>query len=90
MSFRNKYLQPLWWQEKETSGDFPPVLPASAGPPEMQECRGEPVGDSVVNGPRHIARAAQEAEKMPSAFSPLVASSLFSVLNVHPVVLGVL
>lgn len=23
MSFRNKYLQPLQWQEKETNGDFP-------------------------------------------------------------------
>lgn len=31
VSFRNKYLQPFQWQE--TSGDFPPLLPARAGPP---------------------------------------------------------
>lgn len=64
MSFRNEYLQPLWWQEKETSGDFPPVLPASGGPPAMRECRGELVEDSVVAGPQHITWAAQEAEKL--------------------------
>lgn len=41
VSFRNKYLQPLRWQEKETSGDFPPFLPARAGPPAGQGCRGQ-------------------------------------------------
>lgn len=74
VSFRNKYLKLLQRQEKETSGDFPPFLPAGAGSPAVQGCRGqlgEGGGDSAVaRGPWMSPGLPRRQEKSPGPRPP--------------------
>lgn len=75
MSFRNKYLQPLWWQEKETRGDF--LLSCRWGwalGMLVQEDLGEGLGDSDVS--REPPDVHQETEGRPGLFPPRALSSL--------------
>ena len=85
MSFRNKYLQPLQWQEKETSGDF--LSPAArAGP-----CGAGVQGKLRKGGPPLFTFDAQEAEERSGPFPvslPPDPGQLLTTLSTKPSVSG--
>lgn len=92
MSFRNKYLQPLRWQEKKLAGTFlfscQPGLASDAGVPGRM--RGGIVGLGCPTGPHTSPAAPRRQEKGPGPF-PMSLSQPgrhATALRAHPVVLA--